>query len=436
MTGKLKSITLGCKLNQYETQYLREGLELVGYEEVPREEPAELCIVNTCTVTNEGDSKSRKAIRQLARENPDSRILVMGCYATRAPEEVKALPNVAEVITDKRELPDILGRFGVIDIPSGISNFGNRHRAYIKIQDGCLLRCSYCIIPHVRPELTSRPVEPILEEARRLIDNGYRELVLTGVHIGHYGVDWNIHKPRNQWIRLADLTRQIAQLPGEFRIRISSIEATEVTRELIAVMAEFPRKIVPHLHLCLQSGSDAVLRRMRRRWSTQTFLQRCRLVRETLDNPALTTDVIVGFPGETVQEFEETLATIRTAAFSKIHVFPFSARRGTPAADMKEQIPKAIKKQRGAEITALANELQQEYYQSLIGKQLEVLVESAGREQRTTVVGTSCRYAPVEFQGPTNQDLAIGQLMPVLATEVLADRVIGSLVNRTDSKTC
>jgi len=436
MTGKLKSITLGCKLNQYETQYLREGLELVGYEEVPREEPAELCIVNTCTVTNEGDSKSRKAIRQLARENPDSRILVMGCYATRAPEEVKALPNVAEVVTDKRELPDILGRFGVIDIPSGISNFGNRHRAYIKIQDGCLLRCSYCIIPHVRPELTSRPVEPILEEARRLIDNGYRELVLTGVHIGHYGVDWNIHKPRNQWIRLADLTRQIAQLPGEFRIRISSIEATEVTRELIAVMAEFPRKIVPHLHLCLQSGSDAVLRRMRRRWSTQTFLQRCRLVRETLDNPALTTDVIVGFPGETVQEFEETLATIRTAAFSKIHVFPFSARRGTPAADMKEQIPKAIKKQRGAEIKALANELQQEYYQSLIGKQLEVLVESAGREQSSAVVGTSCRYAPVEFQGPTNQDLAIGQLMPVLATEVLADRVIGSLVNRTDSKTC
>ena len=298
MSGKLKSITLGCKLNQYETQYLREGLELVGYEEVPREEPAELCIVNTCTVTNEGDSKSRKAIRQLARENPDSRILVMGCYATRAPEEVKALPNVVEVITDKRELPDILGRFGVVDIPNGISNFGNRHRAYIKIQDGCLLRCSYCIIPHVRPELTSRPVEPILEEARRLIDNGYRELVLTGVHIGHYGVDWNIHKPRSQWTRLADLTRQIAQLPGEFRIRISSIEATEVTRELIAVMAEFPKKIAPHLHICLQSGSDAVLRRMRRRWSTQTFLQRCRLVRETLDNPALTTDVIVGFPGE------------------------------------------------------------------------------------------------------------------------------------------
>ncbi|MFP6586380.1 MAG: tRNA (N(6)-L-threonylcarbamoyladenosine(37)-C(2))-methylthiotransferase MtaB [Pirellulaceae bacterium] len=437
MSGKLKTLTLGCKLNQYETQYIREGLELVGYTEVPREEPAELCIVNTCTVTNAGDSKSRKAIRQLARENPDSRIVVMGCYATRAPEEVLALPNVVEVVTDKRELPDILGRFGVIDIPTGISNFGNRHRAYIKIQDGCMLRCSYCIIPHVRPELTSRPLEHILDEARRLIDNGYRELVLTGVHIGHYGVDWNFGKPREQWIRLADLTRQIALLPGDFRIRISSIEATEVTRELIAVLGEHAAKIVPHLHICLQSGSDAVLRRMRRRWGTQTFLQRCNLVRDTLDNPAITTDIITGFPGETDAEFAEGLATIRSAAFSKIHVFPFSARKGTPAADMDNQLPKSLKKQRGREIAMLAEELQTTYYQSLVGKKLEVLVEAEDRDKPQHYVGTSCRYAPVEF--PWTPELSgqvdqagnknpIGKLVAVTATATAADRVYGNVI--------
>jgi len=395
-------------------------------------------IVNTCTVTNEGDSKSRKAIRQLARENPDSRIVVMGCYATRAPEEVHALPNVVEVVTGKRELPDILGRFGVIDIPTGISNFGNRHRAYIKIQDGCLLRCSYCIIPHVRPELTSRPIEHILDEARRLIDNGYRELVLTGVHIGHYGVDWNFGKLREQWIRLADLTRQIAMLPGDFRIRISSIEATEVTRELIAVLGEHAAKIVLHLHICLQSGSDAVLRRMRRRWDTQTFLQRCNLVRETLDNPAITTDIITGFPGETDAEFNEGLATIRSAAFSKIHVFPFSARKGTPAADMDDQLPKSLKKQRGREIATLGKELQTAYYQSLIGRKLEVLVEAEDRDKPQHYMGTSCRYAPVEF--PWNPELSaqvkqtennnpIGQLIEVTATVTADDRILATVIN-------
>ena len=172
MSAKLKTVTLGCKVNQYETQFVSEGLQTVGFQEADDGESADLCIVNTCTVTNEGDSKSRQVIRRLARDNPDSRIVVMGCYATRAPDELAVLPNVSEVVTDKRELPDMLGRFGVVDIPTGISEFGNRHRAYVKVQDGCLLRCSYCIIPHVRPDLTSRPQEQIFDEIRRLVDNG------------------------------------------------------------------------------------------------------------------------------------------------------------------------------------------------------------------------------------------------------------------------
>ncbi len=425
MSAKLKTVTLGCKVNQYETEFIREGLAQIGYQDAEQDEAADLCIVNTCTVTNEGDSKSRKVIRQLARDNPDSRIVVMGCYATRAPEEVEALPNVVEVVTDKRELPDMLGRFGVVDIPTGISGFGNRHRAYVKVQDGCLLRCSYCIIPHVRPALTSRPMQHILEEVDRLVANGYREIVLTGIHIGHYGVDWNMNKPREEWTRLADLVRAIAERPGNFRIRISSIEATEVTRDLIAVMAQFREKITPHLHICLQSGSDSVLRRMRRRWSKKTFINRCKLIREALVNPSFTTDIIVGFPGETDEEFAETLETVRQIGFSKIHMFPFSARRGTPAADMKDQLPKQLKKARGKQLGVLEDELRHAYFTSLIGSELEVLVEAQDRDNTCQMVGTACRYAPVQFTG---EESMIGTLVKVVAERVEGDRIVARLV--------
>ncbi len=324
---KLKTHTLGCKVNQYETEFVREGLASVGYQDVREGEEADLCVVNTCTVTAEGDSKSRQVIRRLARDNPAAKIVVMGCYATRAPEEVAALPNVTEVLTDKRELPDLLGRFGVTDVPTGVSAFGERHRAYVKVQDGCMLRCSFCIIPHVRPQLTSRPVEHIVHEVRRLIDNGYREVVLTGIHLGHYGVEWNRDLPKERWTRLAHLVERLAELPGvgpngDWRLRLSSIEATEVTRELIDVMADHPERVAPHLHISMQSGSDSVLRRMRRRWGAKRFVDRCNLLRERLDQPAITTDVIVGFPGETDAEFAETVDVCRQARFSKIHLFP------------------------------------------------------------------------------------------------------------------
>lgn len=414
MAPKLKTATLGCKVNQYETQFVREGLERAGYEEAHQDEAADLCIVNTCTVTNEGDAKSRQLIRRLARENPDSRIVVMGCYATRAPEDVAKLPNVTEVVTDKRELPDLLGRFGVIDIPDGISRFGDRHRAYVKVQDGCLLRCSYCIIPLVRPSLTSRPLEEILREVQRLQENGYQEIVLTGIHLGHYGVDWNWNCPKEDWTRLADLVRAIMQMDGDFRIRLSSIEATEVTRELIAVMAEFPERICPHLHVCLQSGSDDILRRMKRRWSAQLFIDRCQLVRETLDEPAFTTDVIVGFPGETEADFEATCRIVEQVGFSKIHSFPFSARRGTPAAEMTDVISKQVKKQRSQQLAQLEQQQRGHYFQRLVGRQLQVLAESTVADQAGWLQGTSARYATVRFPGPAEW---IGQLVSVEAEQ-------------------
>ena len=216
MSAKLKTVTLGCKVNQYETQLVQEGLLRSGYEVADDNQTADLCIVNTCTVTSEGDSKSRQVIRRLNRQNPDARIVVMGCYATRDPEQVADLPGVSDVVTDKRELPDLMGRFGVIDIPTGISGLSNRHRAYVKIQDGCLLKCTYCIIPTVRPEMYSRDPNEVLQEIRQLIDNGFREIILTGIHLGHYGVDFNKGKQKSEWLRLSHLVQQICDIEGDF----------------------------------------------------------------------------------------------------------------------------------------------------------------------------------------------------------------------------
>ena len=403
---KLKTLTLGCKVNQYETELVREGLIRGGYRDAATEEVADVCVVNTCTVTNEGDSKSRQAIRRLAKDNPNSRIVVMGCYATRAPGELKTLPNVSEVVTDKREIPDLLGRMGVIDIPNGISRFGDRHRAYVKVQDGCLLRCSFCIIPYVRPEMYSRHAPEIVSEVERLAANGFREIVLTGIHLGHFGVDLNKGKPKAQWVRLAQLMEQLAHVDADFRIRLSSIEATEVTKEMIAVMAKYPEKICPHLHISMQSGSDAVLRRMRRRWGSQRFVDRCKLLQDSLDKPSISTDIIVGFPGETEAEFQETCAVSEEVGFSKIHIFPFSPRRGTPAAEMPDQVPGDVKADRRARLAAVENGTRTAYYESLVGDTLDVLLEAAPQHEPGLMMGTSCRYAPVSCK---SQGLQIGQ---------------------------
>lgn len=394
MTTLLKTHTLGCKVNQYETELVREALSKFGYQDAGDDEEADLCVINTCTVTNEGDAKSRQVIRRMARQNPDSKLIVMGCYATRSPEELRRLPNVAEVVTDKRELPDLLSRFGVIDFPDGLSQFSNRHRAYVKVQDGCLLRCSYCIIPKVRPNMASRPLAQIVAEIERLVVNGHREIVLTGIHLGHYGVDWNWSKPKDQWTRLADLLRAIMQVEGEFRVRLSSLEVTEVTRELVTVMGDYWDRICPHLHVCMQSGSESVLRRMRRRWGAKRFLDRCSLIRDNLYKPALTTDVIVGFPGETEDDFEASCELARQVGFSKIHVFPFSPRKGTSAAEMPDQISKQEKSDRVSRMSEVERHLRRDYFDGLVGEELGVLVEMT-REGRQ--MGTACRYAPIEI---------------------------------------
>lgn len=429
MAAILKTVTLGCKVNQYETQLVREGLIRSGYEEGADDQPADLCVVNTCTITAEGDSKSRQAIRSLHRKNPHARIVVMGCYATRQPEQVAELPGVTDVITDKRELPDLLGRFGVIDIPTGITGLSNRHRAYVKIQDGCLLNCTYCIIPTVRPQMFSRGKHDIVREVEQLIENGFREIVLTGIHLGHYGVDFNRGKRKDQWTRLSDLVDCLCDLPGDFRLRLSSIEATEITRELIAMMKRRTDRVCPHLHVCLQSGSDRILSRMRRRWSRRHIIDRCRLINEELDLPAFSTDVIVGFPSETESDFADTMDACRQIGFSKIHMFPFSPRRGTPAAEMPDQISKQVKTDRGRRIKTLEIELRQAYFQQLNGRRLQLLVESHDPEHRT-VSGTTCRYAPgtMDLNAAVEFSQVEGQLVEMLVDRLPDNRVTGQPV--------
>lgn len=394
-------VTLGCKVNQYETQLVKESLLGSGYREARDDECADVCVVNTCTVTSTGDSKSRQVIRQLARKNPGTRTIVMGCYATRDPKAVAALPGVFEVVEDKRELPDVLQRFGVEELPSGISYFDGRQRAFVKIQDGCILNCTYCIIPKVRPGLNSRSPDDIEEEVRRLVDHGYREIVLSGIHVGHYGVDTTRGKSGLPPFRLWHLFRRLDRIGGDWRMRLSSIEAAEIHDDFIKAAGDCEH-LCPQFHPSLQSGSDNVLRRMRRRYHVHRFLEKVERIHETLDNPAFTTDVIVGFPGETDDEFEQTLDVCRQIAFMKIHIFPFSPRRDTPAAGFSNQIPADVKKDRCRRLAALERKLAQSYYQSLVGKDLQVLVERQSKDSENLVRGADRRYVPVEVPGSSD----------------------------------
>ncbi len=249
-------VTLGCKVNQYETQLVKETLLKNGFREAGDDERADLCVVNTCTVTETGDAKSRQIIRRLARKNPDARTIVMGCYATRDPNAVGTLPNVVEVVTDKRELPDVFDRLGLRDLPTGISHFDGRQRAYVKVQDGCILKCTFCIIPSVRPGLRSRPADDIEDEVRRLIDNGHKEIVLAGIHVGHYGVEATRGRNGCRAYRLWHLFEQLDRIPGEWRMRLSSIEAVEINEDFINAAANCEH-LCPQFHPSLQSGSEA-----------------------------------------------------------------------------------------------------------------------------------------------------------------------------------
>jgi threonylcarbamoyladenosine tRNA methylthiotransferase MtaB len=415
-------VTLGCKVNQYETQHVKETLEVNGYRAAAEGEPADLCVINTCTVTHEGDAKSRQLVRRLHEANPQAAIAVMGCYATRDPEAVARLPGVRKVITDKTHLVEELRDFGVTRSAPGISRFDGHQRAFVKVQDGCLLNCSFCIIPRVRPVLRSRPMDDIVAEVARLVAGGCPEIVLTGIHLGHYGIDLSRGKPKEQWSRLWHLVARLDRLPGDFRIRLSSLEAAEVRGELVEVLASC-RRVCPHLHLCLQSGSDRILGLMKRRYRVAGFLERCRRLRGALDRPAFTTDVIVGFPGESDADFEATCAVVREVGFSKVHIFSYSPRKGTPAAELGDRVPPSVIAERRQRLLELEHELAGRYWRTLLGTRLDVLVEGADPRRPGHVRGTACRYMPVVFEGRV--EVLLRKVIPVVAVRIVDGAILG-----------
>jgi len=278
------------------------------------------------------------------------------------------------------------------------------------------MQCAYCIIPKVRPVLRSRPVEQVLQEVARLVDHGHREIVLTGIHLGHYGVDL----AGGGQTDLSSLVERIAAMDGDFRLRLSSLEAAEVTPRLIDVLAGHPDRICPHLHLSMQSGSDAVLQRMQRRYTSRQFIGQCQRIGLALDRPALTTDVIVGFPGETEADFLATCEAVQQVGFSKIHVFRFSRREGTAAADLPDQVPGPVKRRRGAELAERGRRLRRRFFEGLLGRPMQVLVESPDAEHAGLLVGTSERYAPVELRA---DDASLGRLVRCRAGSVVGGRI-------------
>ncbi|MDR1925137.1 MAG: tRNA (N(6)-L-threonylcarbamoyladenosine(37)-C(2))-methylthiotransferase MtaB [Planctomycetaceae bacterium] len=413
-----KLYTLGCKVNQYETEYLREGLRRLGYIESDLGGVADIVFLNTCAVTAESEAKCRKLIRKLINENRGAEVIVFGCSVRHNADQFSRIDGISNVVAEKNWTAQFLRDRGLKELPSGISSFADRHRAYVKVQDGCRVGCSYCIIPKVRSVLQSRPLREILDEVRQLVRNGYREIVLTGIHLGHYGVDYGAACGADSLgsgcCRLYELVERIIGLDGDFRIRLSSLEAVEVSDALVDLMCRNPLRICPHLHLPMQSGSDEILTKMRRRWLSDEYVNCCQKIMAKIDRVALTTDIIVGFPSETDQQFEMTCDIVRKLKFSKIHVFRFSPRKGTEAAEFKNQIPQQIIHERGKFLTELAKKLRTEYAASLVGMNLPTLFE-------TNQSGTTDRYITLK----TNTKHEIGNLKNILIKNSKDDTIIG-----------
>ena len=370
---KIWSFTFGCKVNQYETELLRHRITGPGDVHVATPEEADVCLINTCSVTAFADKEGRQMIRRALRSNPHARVIVTGCYATRAPEEIRAISPRVEIYTnqEKNELPSCLG-FEVSDQPLGIHQFAGRTRAFLKVQDGCKAPCNYCIIPTVRPDMWSKPLEQVLAEATALLENGYQELVLTGIRLGLYrgvGVD-------GKTVSFTAMLRQLVELPYRFRVRLSSLEVTEVTDDLIEFVQN-ELKICRHFHIPMQSGDSAVLKAMQRWYDADFYRGRIEAVRRAMPDCGLTADVMVGYPAETPDRFENTARFIENLELSGLHVFRFSAREGTPAAELTPLDPRIVA-ERAAILGALDRRLREQFYRRHEGTIREVLPEPSG----------------------------------------------------------
>ena len=434
----MKSVALhnlGCKVNAYELEAIGQKLQEKGYQIVPFDDIADIYIVNTCTVTNIADRKSRQMLHRAKRRNPDAVVVALGCYVQTGREEALLDGSIDLAVGNnrKKELPELLEEFlrkrdalrereadgskretllaqktlnyrSVADMDreqeyeemlseggADMKPSGEHTRSYIKIQDGCNQFCSYCIIPFARGRVRSRRPEDVLREVRRLAAGGCREVVLTGIHISSYGMDF-IQKTDGDYLEsgsdlrqtaqkrqyLLNLVREIAGTEGIERVRLGSLEPRIITREFAEGLAALPQ-VCPHFHLSLQSGCDATLKRMNRHYTAEEYYEKVRLLREVFENPAITTDVIVGFPGETEEEFETTAAFLEKVHFFEMHVFKYSVRKGTVAASMKDQVPEQVKNERSARLIEMEQRLSREYRAQYIGKEITVLTEDCAQ---------------------------------------------------------
>ncbi|MFA7144548.1 MAG: tRNA (N(6)-L-threonylcarbamoyladenosine(37)-C(2))-methylthiotransferase MtaB [Candidatus Izemoplasmatales bacterium] len=417
---KVAFLTLGCKVNFYETEAVWELMQKHGYERVDFKARSDVYIINTCTVTNNSDGKSRKMIREAISRNPEGIVVIMGCFSQLKAGQVLAIPGVKIVLGTKNRnlIPDyiaeylkkktILNKVELLESnlafdDLSINAFARHQRAFLKIQDGCNNFCSYCIIPYARGRVRSKQPKQVIKEAKTLVDNNFKEIILTGIHTGGYGVDLPNY-------RFVNLLQDLETIKGLERIRISSIETSELTEDVISVIAH-SQKIVNHLHIPLQSGSDTILKAMNRKYDKQEYTRIISKLRAMIPNLAITTDVIVGFPGETESDFAEMVAFIRKINFQELHVFPYSRREGTVAAAMPNQISGAIKKERVNILLKLSDELAKAYINTNINIPLQVIPETY---HDGYLHGHTANYIFVKFLGKSDQ---IGELVDIVITE-------------------
>jgi len=426
--------TLGCKVNQYETEAMEELFEKANYSIVRDEEFAHIYVINTCTVTNLSDRKSRQFIRRVRRINKDATIAVVGCYSQISPEEISKIEGVDVILgTSQRnrivelceEAEKKNRQINLVESARSYQEFEeisvedikSKTRAYIKIQDGCNQYCSYCIIPFARGPIRSRRLEDTMTEIEKLADSGFKEIVLTGIHVASYGKDLGD-------INLGQAIKKISTIAGIERIRLSSVEPNIVDDEFMTTIVE-TGKACDHFHLSLQSGSDKILRRMNRKYTCNSFKEKVELIRKYMPDAGITTDIIVGFPGETDKDFEETLDFVKDIGFSRIHVFKYSPREGTAAARFKEQVNGKVKNERSRILIHLADQLSREFNSRFINSHMEVLYEVEDENNPGVFEGYTSNYIRVKTK--SDEDL-VGQILRTQIVDSKGDILIGKLI--------
>lgn len=405
----VKFYTLGCKVNQYDTQSIREQFERAGFKELSNTHPADVYIINTCTVTKKADAESLGFIRRAKKENPKAKIIVTGCLAELDAVRIKEIKGISRIIKNKDKhkiLPKGKG---------GISYFKNHTRAFLKIQDGCDNYCSYCKVPLVRGRSKSRPFKEIIMEAQRLVEHGYREIVLTGICLGSYGKDLSAG------VDLVRAIEALEKIDGLLRIRLSSIEANDVTDALIKKMS-ISNKLCRHLHIPIQSGDDKILKKMNRRYTCESYLLLIKKIKKSVSEVAITTDVLVGFPGETEGNFNNTVKLVRAIVPLKTHIFPFSPRQGTCAAKLENNLTQQIIKRRIMRLKLVSDKLASQYKKKFLGKKMHVLFESKNKENPGYQEGHADNYIKVLVNAGYNLK---NELIPIKIKKIGKDCLVG-----------